>query len=347
MRLSDFDYELPPELIAQEATADRAASRLMVCDRAAGAPVHATFRDLPQYLREGDVLVVNKSRVVPARLLLTRSTGGKVEALFLDPIDDRDFIAWVKPLGRLHPGETLKAEDGTTAFRFVERTGEREAILRLDASPHATVEAALDAIGHVPLPPYITRADRPDDRARYQTVFAQAPGSVAAPTAGLHFDPPLLQTLQSRGVEVLSLVLHVGVGTFQPLEEEEIEKNRLHAERFQIDARTIERLQTARREKRRIIAVGTTVTRTLETLAARGCLDADPQDHDAQTDLFITPGYPFQVVGALLTNFHLPQSSLLLLVCAFAGRERILAWYREAVEQRYRFYSYGDAMLIG
>jgi S-adenosylmethionine:tRNA ribosyltransferase-isomerase len=346
MRLSDFDYPLPQELIAQEATADRAASRLMVCDRAGGAPVHATFRDLPQYLREGDVLVVNKSRVVPARLLLTRSSGGKVEALFLHRIDDRDFTAWVKPLGRLHEGERLLAEDRATPFRFMKRSGEREAILRLDTSPHATVEAALDAIGHVPLPPYITRADRPDDRARYQTVYAEAPGSVAAPTAGLHFDTPLLDALQQRGVELLSLVLHVGAGTFQPLEAEEVEKNRLHPERFQMDAATIERLQAAQHDKRRIIAVGTTVTRTLETLAARGALDGEPRDYDAETDLFITPGCPFKVVDALLTNFHLPQSSLLLLVCAFAGRERLLAWYREAVTQRYRFYSYGDAMLI-
>jgi len=346
MRLSDFDYELSHELIAQEATKDRAASRLMVCDRKGGAPVHATFRDLPEYLDEGDVLVVNKSRVVPARLLLTRSTGGKVEVLFLHRTDDRTFTVWVKPLARLHEGEQLTAEDHATTFRFMKRSGEREATLRLDASPHATVEAALDAIGHVPLPPYITRADRRDDRARYQTIYADAPGSVAAPTAGLHFDAPLLEALQNRGVDVLSIVLHVGAGTFQPLEEEEIENNRLHPERYQVDKETIQQLQTARCDKRRIIAVGTTVARTLETLAARGALNADPQDYDAETDLFLTPGCKFQVAGALLTNFHLPKSSLLLLVCAFAGRERVLSWYRNAVAARYRFYSYGDAMLI-
>jgi S-adenosylmethionine:tRNA ribosyltransferase-isomerase len=354
MRLEDFDYELPENLIAQHALVDRAASRLMVVDRNAdpGQPVsaHAVFRDLPRYLDENDILVLNRSRVVPARLLLKRGTGGSVELLFTGARGDNEFEAWVKPLGRMKEGEVLVGDDARFRFRFLRKTGERSGMIRFETAGDgdAGLESALETLGHVPLPPYIRRPDEPGDRDRYQTVYAEEKGSVAAPTAGLHFDEPLLADLVERGVTIVPLVLHVGPGTFSPLDDDEIEKNELQPESFGIPASTIDAIRAGRSSGKRIVAVGTTVTRALESAHAMGWFDAPPPDHGrvAATNLFIYPGYEFGVVDRLITNFHLPRSSLLLLVGAFLGRERTLSCYDEAIEHSYRFYSYGDAMLV-
>lgn len=356
MRLEDFDYDLPETLIAQRALADRAASRLMVVDRndpfdrARPVRAHAVFRDLPDYLDENDILVLNRSRVVPARLLLERETGGVVELLFLGVRGDDRFEAWVRPLARMKEGEVLAGGDARYRFRFLKKTGERSGLIRFEPmdAGSAGLENALEEMGHVPLPPYIRRPDEPGDRERYQTVYAREKGSVAAPTAGLHFDEALLDELKRRGVAVVPLVLHVGPGTFSPLDCGEVEANRLQSEMFEIPASTIETLREGREAGKRVVAVGTTVTRALESAGAMGWFDTPPPDHGraAATNLFVYPGYRFEIVDRLITNFHLPRSSLLLLVCAFLGRERTLACYRTAVETKYRFYSYGDAMLI-
>jgi S-adenosylmethionine:tRNA ribosyltransferase-isomerase len=347
MRLDDFSYHLPESAIAQQAPADRASSRLMVVDRAGAlAPVDAAFRDLPDLLDASDVVVVNRSRVVPARMLLFRASGAAIEVLFIRALGPDRFVAWVRALRRLSTGEALYSESGEALVRFVEPLGDREAVLRVDPATRASLDALLDRDGHVPLPPYIRRPDTPDDRERYQTVFAREKGSVAAPTAGLHFDADVLSRLRGRGIDVVSLVLHVGPGTFQPLEHDVVEDNVLGREPFVLDEDTARRIIDARASGRRIVAVGTTVTRALETAAERGWLEEPPSTRSGETNLFIHPGYTFRVVDRLVTNFHLPRSSLLLLVSAFLGRERTLECYRRGVERGYRFYSYGDAMLI-
>jgi S-adenosylmethionine:tRNA ribosyltransferase-isomerase len=344
MRLDRFSFELPPSSIAQEPAPDRAASRLLVVSRTGSAPaVDASFRELPAFLRAGDLLVVNSTRVVPARLSTRRADGTAFEVFYLRSLGERRFAAWVRPLRRLRAGDVLEAGNDARV-RFVASATEREAVFEVEEG--TDVDALLDRCGHVPLPPYIRRADRAGDRERYQTVFARERGSVAAPTAGLHFDDALLAALRARRVTVASLCLHVGPGTFQPLEHDEVEANHLHAEPFAIDAATLEAVARARAEGRRVVAVGTTATRALETAAARGWLDEPATDREGETDLFIYPGHEFRVVDALITNFHLPRSSLLVLVCAFLGTERTLAHYREAVARGYRFFSYGDAMLI-
>jgi len=354
MRLEDFDYDLPESLIAQHALSDRSASRLMVVDRDGpdDAPVtaHAVFRDLPGYLDPDDVVVVNRSRVVPARMLVRRQTGGRVEVLFIRRHGPAEFVAWVRPAGRLKPDEILETGDPRFRLEFVSRLDDRQALIRLERAggEDLTLEDAVASIGHVPLPPYIRRPDEPGDRDRYQTVYAREGGSVAAPTAGLHFDDGLLDELAGGGVTIAPLVLHVGPGTFSPLDSDEVEANELQSEAFEIPAGTIDAVRGAREAGKRIVAVGTTVTRALESAHAMGWFDAPPPEHGraADTNLFIHPGYEFGVVDRLITNFHLPRSSLLLLVSAFLGRERTLACYREAVARSYRFYSYGDAMLI-
>jgi S-adenosylmethionine:tRNA ribosyltransferase-isomerase len=345
MHLDDFSFHLPESSIAQEPAPVRTASRLMVVARAGDAPtIHATFDRLPEFLRAGDVLVVNRTRVVAARLSARRDDGLDVEVFFVRALGPGRFAAWVRPLRRLREGDELDAGAGVR-LRYSGRGDGREAMFDVVDPPVADVFDVLDRAGHVPLPPYVHRPDRATDRERYQTVFARERGSVAAPTAGLHFDDALLSTLALSGVDVRSLLLHVGPGTFQPLENDRVDANRLHAESFSIDAQTLAAVAAARRSGRRVVAVGTTVMRALETAAARGWLDA-PADHDGETDLFIAPGYGFRAVDALITNFHLPRSSLLILVCAFMGRERALAHYADAVERGYRFFSYGDAMLI-
>lgn len=346
MRLSDFDYELPAELIAQEAPPAREAARLLRLDRGAGACSHHRVADLDTLLQPGDVLVVNDTRVVPARLLGRREpSGGAVECLLLARLESECWDALVHPGQKLKAGSRAVFEGGGRRLELevLARHYHGRRTIRLSAED-GDVDAAIDAIGHVPLPPYIKRAARPIDRERYQTVYASERGSVAAPTAGLHFTPALLDRLRARGVERCAITLHVGYGTFEPVRTEDIEAHRVAAERYSVPASTVAAVNEALDQGRRVVAVGTTTTRTLEAVARAHGGRLEPCS--GETDLYIHGDFNFRVVGGLLTNFHLPRSSLLLLVCAFAGREAILGAYRDAVDRRYRFYSYGDAMLI-
>ena len=349
MRVADFDFDLPEALIAQ-APRPRGEARLLVVERAAGAWREARFRDLPSLLAPGDLVVANDTRVFPARLLGRRDpSGGAAECLLLERVDDAHWQALVHPGQKLKPGARLVFEDPARAPGVVLRAevlarrffGRR--LVRLEAAGAVGVDAAVDALGHVPLPPYIHRPDTDEDRRAYQTVFARARGSVAAPTAGLHFDDALVASLGGAGVGWATVTLHVGYGTFKPVRTETVEAHRVDAERFEIPAPTAEAIHAARGAGRRVVAVGTTTTRALESAATGDGLVAPGA---GQTTLFIHPGYTFRIVDALVTNFHLPRSSLLMLVAAFGGRELVLAAYRHAIAERFRFYSYGDAMLI-
>ena len=349
MKVSDFDYDLPEGRIAQEPLPRRDASRLLALDRETGALAHLGFSDLPRLLRAGDLLVLNDTRVVPARLRGRKETGGAVEALLLEREGgDReapvhrcllDASRPPRPGGRIDFGRGLRAE-------VLSRSGEGWSV-RLTSDDGDPEAAALRA-GAVPLPPYIRR--RPDDprsaldAERYQTVYAAEPGAVAAPTAGLHFTEELLDRIRGLGVETARLTLRVGPGTFLPVRAERIEDHRMHAEAFDLPGETASAVARARRRGGRVVAVGTTVVRTLE---ARAAADGSVEAGSGACDLFLRPGHRFRVVDAMVTNFHLPRSTLLMLVCAFAGRERILAAYAEAVREGYRFYSYGDAMFLG
>jgi S-adenosylmethionine:tRNA ribosyltransferase-isomerase len=348
--LSDYDFTLPDALIAQTPPERRGDSRLLTLDRQSGAFADRRFQDLPSLLRPGDLLVVNDTRVFAARLLGRRLPGGgQAECLLIRRLDrDGDGELWealVHPGQRLKDGSRIEFGEGAAAIHGEIRArrfhGRRIVRLWTDGAPLADV---IDRIGHVPLPPYIKRDDDAADRDRYQTVYARTRGSVAAPTAGLHFTNELLAALDARGVERTSITLHVGYGTFQPIRSEQIAEHRMDAEHYEVSPRAADALTRARREGRRIIAVGTTSARTLESLTIDG--DGAVQAGDGATSLYIFPGYTFRLVSGLVTNFHLPRSSLLLLVCAFAGRERVLAAYEHAIAERYRFYSYGDAMLI-
>jgi len=333
---SDFDYDLPASSIAQE-PAPRGESRLLVLDRT-GPDRHAHVCDLPRLLRPGDLLVLNDTRVIPARLFGRSTGGGKMEILLIEPLAEREWDALVRPGRRARPGARIEIAEGLTA----EVADKREDRYRLRFSE--PVEPHLERLGHIPLPPYIHRPDTPEDRERYQTVYASRPGAVAAPTAGLHFTEELLREIETAGIELAQVTLHVGIGTFKPVSAERIEEHRMERERYEIGEETAEALRRAREAGRRIVAVGTTVVRTLEGAARAG--GGEVRAGSGATDLFITPGFNFHVVDALLTNFHLPRSTLLMLVSAFAGRERVLAAYEEAVREGYRFYSYGDAMLL-
>ncbi len=337
MRKSDFAYELPAELIAQDPSAARTAARLLQLDSSGGL-VDRHFHDLPDLLRAGDVLVFNDTRVIPARLLGAKETGGRIEVLIERVLEGNRALAQVRASKSPKPGQALDFEGGLRA-RILGRAGEFYELAFETDEPLADM---LERVGHIPLPPYIGRSDEPTDRERYQTVYARVPGAVAAPTAGLHFDDALLQRLDERGVERAFVTLHVGAGTFSPLRGENIEEQRLHAERVHVSEATCALVNRARTEGRRVIAVGTTAVRTLESAARDGSL----VPLHGETDIFIYPGYRFQIVHGLVTNFHLPASSLLMLVCALAGTERVLNAYRHAVQQRYRFYSYGDAMFV-
>ncbi|MCX6537893.1 MAG: tRNA preQ1(34) S-adenosylmethionine ribosyltransferase-isomerase QueA [Acidobacteria bacterium] len=347
MKVADFSFDLPPDLVAQFPPAERGASRLLVVDRASGTCTHATIGDLPQFLRAGDLLVFNNTRVFPARLLGTREPGGgAVEVLLVSRLDDERWEALVHPGQRLKPGRRLRFERGgrvlhaeVLAQRFF---GRREVRLWTD-EPYPVMDV-IESIGHIPLPPYIKRADLDLDRDRYQTVFARERGSIAAPTAGLHFTGPLLAHLDAAGIERAEITLHVGYGTFKPVRVDEVEAHTVDAEHYEIGPDAAARITAALDAGRRLVVVGTTTTRAVETAVARG--DGRVEAGAGETDLFIYPGYQFRAVGALVTNFHLPSSSLLMLVAAFGGRETVLAAYAEAVGERYRFYSYGDAMLI-
>ncbi|HHT02610.1 MAG TPA: tRNA preQ1(34) S-adenosylmethionine ribosyltransferase-isomerase QueA [Firmicutes bacterium] len=337
MQTSDFEYQLPPELIAQHPVQPRDASRLLVLHRGLGLE-HRYFRDLPEYLRPGDCLVLNDTRVLRARLFgRRRDTGGRVEFLLLRPLSDGRWETLVRPGRRARPGVEIDFSAGdcrlTATVDARTATGGRVVTFTSDLN----LDQAIDHLGVVPLPPYITAALEDDER--YQTVYAGPKGSVAAPTAGLHFTPALLEQIRNLGVQVAKVTLHVGLGTFRPVGVEDLKQHSMHAEYYQLNAETADLINSARR----VVAVGTTVARTLETTADAG---GQIRPGCGWTDLFIYPGYQFRAVDVLLTNFHLPRSSLLMLVCAFADREEVLAAYRDAVGQRYRFYSFGDAMLI-
>ncbi len=354
LRVADFDFELPEELIAQQPAAERGLSRMLVMDRATGTVRDASFVQLPELLSPGDLLVLNDSRVIPARLYARRTLlrdhekpTGRIEVMLTEPAGDNQWRALVRPGRKVAIGERLvfPAPTGEIVMEaeVLERGQFGERLLGF-----ARVEnffAALERIGHIPLPPYIHRDDETADRERYQTIYARERGSVAAPTAGLHFTPQTLAAVEARGVEIAYVTLHVGLGTFAPLRVERVDEVRLHRERYTLSAATAEALNRAVREGRRIVAVGTTAVRTLEH-CAREANGGILGPHSGTTEIFIAPGFEFRLVGALLTNFHLPQSSLIMLVSAFAGREHVLAAYRHAVEARYRFFSYGDCMFI-
>lgn len=338
MRTTDFDYTLPAERIAQH-PAPRGTSRLLVLDNR-GARRHQRITDLPNLLEPGDLLVVNDTRVIPARLFARRgATGGRVELLLLEKLDERDWECLARPGRRLRPGLELDFDDRLRA-EVVNRAEGGRIVLRF-SSP---VEPHLDELGHVPLPPYIQRPDDAADRHLYQTVFARRPGAVAAPTAGLHFTPEILADLERRGIETVRLTLHVGIGTFRPVSAERVADHQMDTERYDVPAATAATIERTRRAGGRIVAVGTTVVRTLEA-TARGS-HGQVLPGAGRTDIFITPGFRFQVVDLLVTNFHLPRSTLLMLVSALAGREKMLSAYQEAIAHGYRFYSYGDAMLV-
>lgn len=338
MHLSEFDYQLPDELIAQEPLADRSASRMLVVHRSRGLWEDRAFSELPSFLRPDDCLVLNDTKVFPSRLFGTKIGHERRMELFLLKPLSADLTRWVclvRPGRHLHPGSKIYLSPRLCAdIVDAGQRGERT----VQFTCNGDIQTELEAVGHVPLPPYIHRTDQPADRQRYQTVYAHASGSVAAPTAGLHFTPEVLHRCTQSGASIAKVTLHVGLATFQPLKEEQVELNELHTESYEISEESAALLQRARRR----IAVGTTTVRTLETVAAHGGLSA----RRGETRAFIYPGYQFLAVHALLTNFHLPKSSLMLLVSAFAGKELTLAAYHHAIEQRYRFFSYGDCMLI-
>jgi S-adenosylmethionine:tRNA ribosyltransferase-isomerase len=359
LRVADFDFDLPEELIAQHPPAERGQSRMLVMDRANGKLRDRRFSEFPALLRPGDLLVLNDSRVIPARLYAKRTKArdrhdaggqdqsGLIEVLLTEPAGDALWRALVRPGRKVGIGERLvfPTAAGHVALEaeVLERSGFGERVLHF--APVEDFYAALEQIGHIPLPPYIRREDAIEDRERYQTVFAQERGSVAAPTAGLHFTSSVLEAIAARGVEIAHVTLHVGLGTFAPLRVERIDEVRLHCESYSIPAATAEAVNRARQERRRIVAVGTTVVRTLEAAAIEADEGSLPP-HSGKTDIFIQPGFQFRIVNALLTNFHTPKSSLLILVSAFAGREHVLAAYTHAVAKSYRFFSYGDCMFL-
>ncbi|HYF44544.1 MAG TPA: tRNA preQ1(34) S-adenosylmethionine ribosyltransferase-isomerase QueA [Ramlibacter sp.] len=333
--LGDFDFALPPDLIAQHPAPERSASRLL--DGTGLQPADRIFRELPSLLREGDLLVFNDTRVVKARLFGEKPTGGRLELLVERVLQGREVVAHMKVSKEPPVGTMLAMDGGFTATLLGRWPQEDGALFRLEfsADPYEVMECH----GHVPLPPYIEHADTADDEKRYQTVFARNPGAVAAPTAALHFDEAVLAALAARGVQQASVTLHVGAGTFQPVKTENIAEHRMHSEWYDVPVATQEAIAATRRRGGRIVAVGTTTVRTLESWASTGQASGD-------TSIFITPGFQFRVVDLLVTNFHLPKSTLMMLVSALAGYDRVMALYRHAIAQRYRFFSYGDAMLL-
>jgi len=350
VQVRDFDFHLPEELIAQEPPCERAGARMLTLDRATGAWADRHFRDLPSLLRPGDLLVLNDSRVIPARLFAHRvglhtqvqhKTTGRVQVLLAEQLSPWEWKVLVRPGRKVLTGEQLTFGAGDLHAEVIAHGEFGERTIRF--APIDDFFGVVERLGHMPLPPYIHREDEPGDRERYQTVYARERGSVAAPTAGLHFTPEILAAIRDHGVEIAQVTLHVGLGTFAPVRVDRVEDVRLHAERYTISPETADAVNLARRQGRRIVAAGTTTVRTLEHCATLG---PELTPHSGSTSIFISPGYMFRIVGALLTNFHLPQSTLLMLVSALAGRENVLRAYEHAVRERYRFFSYGDCMFI-
>lgn len=338
MNKHDFHFELPRELIAQRPLAERSDSRLLVLDVPAGQWQDRGFRDLPGFLRAGDLLVLNDTRVLPARLYGRKPTGGAVEIMLERLLDERCLLAQLKVSKKPAVGSVIEL-DGGGALSVL---GREDGFFRLQVLGDEPVADLLARVGHMPLPPYIEREDTAADAERYQTVYAREPGAVAAPTAGLHFDQAMLDTLSEQGVSTGHVTLHVGAGTFQPMRAERTEDHHMHSEWLQVGAELVDKIAATREKGGRVIAVGTTVVRALESASRNGTLET----YTGETDIFIYPGIAVKSVDALITNFHLPESTLLMLVSAMAGRDFILSAYRHAVEARYRFFSYGDAMLI-
>lgn len=358
MQTADFDFDLPGELIAQQAVEPRDAARLLVAGPGGDArgAEHGVVGDLGRWLRPGDLLVLNDTRVLPARVRARRETGGGVEALFLEPCAAAAGAgAWralVRPAKKLRAGERLRIDGRSVELVAIERdeaTGGWSVALEDSGRPEAGTEELLDEVGSMPLPPYIERAADEEDRERYQTVYARAPGAVAAPTAGLHFTDELLGSLAGRGVERATVTLHVGAGTFRPVTAERLEEHRMHSERYELSEETAEKVRACKERGGRVVAVGTTSARTLESCWDPGSgvgRDARVRHARGATEIFIHPASPPRVCDALFTNFHLPKSTLIMLVAGFVGTEQVLSLYRHAVAERFRFYSYGDAMLV-
>ena len=338
VRLDDFNFDLPPELIAQYPAAERAASRMLYLDGCSGRIEDRRFRDLVRFVQRGDVVVLNDTRVMNARLFGAKSTGGQAELLIERVLDRRHALAQIRSSKRPRDGMSIHLFGGMVA-RMLSREGE---FYRLRFESDMDLPTYLERHGSVPLPPYIEHVPTESDAQRYQTVYARTPGAVAAPTAGLHFDAAMLADLQECGATVAYLTLHVGAGTFQPVRTDNVSEHRMHSEWFNVPEKTVAAIHSAQRSSGRVLAIGTTTLRALESAAASGEL----QPGFAETNLFILPGYRFRVVERLLTNFHLPKSTLLMLVSAFAGVEHVRTAYRHAIEERYRFFSYGDAMLV-
>ncbi|AFT71942.1 S-adenosylmethionine:tRNA ribosyltransferase-isomerase [Alloalcanivorax dieselolei B5] len=336
MQVDDFDFDLPDELIARYPPAQRRDARLLTLTGAGMG--HGRFPDLSAWLRPGDLLVFNDTRVIPARLFGRKQTGGRVEVLIERLLGGREALAHVRASKSPKAGGWLEFDQGVAA----EVRGRRGELFHLMFTGCEQVLDALERVGHVPLPPYIDRPDEDTDLQRYQTVYAREPGAVAAPTAGLHFDEAFIEQLREQGVETGFVTLHVGAGTFQPVRVDKVEEHHMHSERFRISEALVEQVLAARARGGRVVAVGTTALRALEAASAGGALSSG----EAETDIFIYPGYRFRQVDALVTNFHLPRSTLLMLISAFAGQDRVLAAYQEAVREGYRFFSYGDAMFI-
>lgn len=340
MNLKDFYYDLPEELIAQEPLKQRDASRLLVLDKCSGAITHKSFRDLIQYLREGDCLVLNNTRVIPARLFgVKKDTGGHIEFLLLKRLEKNIWEVMLRPGKKAKVGARFEFGNGELEAEIIEIVEDGNRIVKF--TYEGIFEAVLDHLGNMPLPPYITKTL--EDKERYQTVFSKHEGSAAAPTAGLHFTPELLEELQQKGVKLAYITLHVGLGTFRPVKVENILEHHMHSEYFEVSSETAELINSTKAAGGRIISVGTTSTRTVESIAAA---DGTIKQGSGWTDIFIYPGYNFKVIDGLITNFHLPESTLVMLVSALAGREHVLHAYKEAVKESYRFFSFGDAMLI-
>ncbi|MDH5648702.1 MAG: tRNA preQ1(34) S-adenosylmethionine ribosyltransferase-isomerase QueA [Gammaproteobacteria bacterium] len=338
MRKSDFYYDLPESLIAQRPAEPRSASRLLCLNGGNGEIEDRQFRDLPQLLKAGDLLVFNDTRVIPARLFGKKQTGGNIEVVIERFLPEQHTLAMVRASKSPKPGQRLILENTLVA----EVIGRRGDLFELKFETDSLM-VALDEVGHIPLPPYIERMDEAFDRERYQTVFAQTPGAAAAPTAGLHFDATILAALRDKGINTAFITLHVGAGTFQPMRVESLVDHTMHSEVIQVNAQVCQQIANTRARGGQIVAVGTTVVRALETAADK---DGKVSPFEGETSIFIYPGYRFKTIDALITNFHLPESTLLMLVCAFAGKDNVLNAYGHAVEKQYRFFSYGDAMFI-
>ncbi|MCG2579493.1 MAG: tRNA preQ1(34) S-adenosylmethionine ribosyltransferase-isomerase QueA [Marinobacter sp.] len=338
MNVSDFHFDLPDELIARYPLKERTASRLLSLNGLSGDIDHLQFTHLPDLLQPGDLLVFNDTRVIPARLFGRKETGGQVEVLVERVLGEHEILAHVRASKALKPGQKVLLEDGT-ALRMM---GRDDALFHLFCDSDEAVLDVLERIGHMPLPPYVDRPDESSDRERYQTVYAREAGAVAAPTAGLHFDESMLERLKAQGVDVAWVTLHVGAGTFQPVRVDRIEDHVMHSEVAHVPDQTVDAVNRARARGGRVVAVGTTSVRSLESATRGGVL----RSFRGETDIFIHPGYRFQAVDAMVTNFHLPESTLIMLVSAFAGYNNVMAAYAEAVREKYRFFSYGDAMFI-